>query len=54
MRPLIPLSSKYTRKTEEIVTSWKTFYSIKQEPSSDFEDILQSIKNALNDAGMSQ
>lgn len=51
---MIPLSLKYTTKTEGIVTSWKTFYSIKQEPSSDFEDTLESIKKALNDVGMSQ
>lgn len=51
---MIPLSLKYTTKPEEIVTFWKTFYSTKQEPSSDFEDILQPIKKALNDVGMSQ
>lgn len=51
---MIPVSLKYITETEEIVTFWQTFYSIKQEPSSDFEDILQSIKKALNDVGMSQ
>lgn len=51
---MIPLSLKLIAKTEEIVASWKSFYGIKREPSYDFEDILQSIKKALNDAGVSQ
>lgn len=52
--PSIPVSLKYITETEEIVTFWQTFYSIKQEPSSDFEDILQSVRKALNEVGMSQ
>lgn len=51
---MIPQSLKFVTKPEGIVTSWKTFYGFKQESSSGFEDILQSIKKTINDVEMSQ